>query len=276
MVVRLDDVEGRSIYYMGDWDPRLTWIVRRLLRPGDTMLDIGANFGLLSLVAGSLVGPTGQVHAFEPQDAVADLLRRSLDLNGLDRVSIHRMALSDKTGTMTLHIPEGHTGAASLERPQMGTSSSVEIPVRRIDDLIPELGLTRIRLMKIDVEGHESQVLGGATELFATHPPDVVVFESMERFTRPAGEPEPPFGQLPAVQFFRTLGYELFAVGRSYLRVNLSPVDLADPRHPPCADLMAVHPRALPEVAKALRLSPAPREVAKGSIPANAVSIPNG
>ena len=75
--VRLDDVEGRCIDLLGEWEPRISWICRKVLRPGDTFVDIGADFGLVSLVGARAVGPTGRAHSFEPQPDLARMLRKS-------------------------------------------------------------------------------------------------------------------------------------------------------------------------------------------------------
>src|SRR5947208_1901642 len=66
VLVPLDDLVGRALYFFGDLDPKLTWVIRRLLEPGDIALDIGANLGFLSLFMAKIVGAHGAVHAFEP------------------------------------------------------------------------------------------------------------------------------------------------------------------------------------------------------------------
>src|SRR5438067_1424811 len=75
--VRPGDYIGRAVFFFGDLDPKLRWVFSRVLRPGDAALDIGANCGVMSLFAARLVGPAGQVHAFEPQPDLAALLRES-------------------------------------------------------------------------------------------------------------------------------------------------------------------------------------------------------
>jgi FkbM family methyltransferase len=118
--VRLDDVEGHCIDLLGDWDPRITWICRRVLRPGDTFVDVGANFGLVSLIGARAVGSTGRVHAFESQPALAAMLRRSAALNHLANLTLHEVALSDRDGVLELQVPCHHSGGASLIRKDTG------------------------------------------------------------------------------------------------------------------------------------------------------------
>ncbi|MGH7293079.1 MAG: hypothetical protein ACREJT_17790, partial [Myxococcota bacterium] len=86
ILVPLDDFVGRALWFFGDLDPKLTWICERLLRPGDTVLDIGANLGLVSLIARERVGASGAVHAFEPQPELVELIGQSARANGFDDI----------------------------------------------------------------------------------------------------------------------------------------------------------------------------------------------
>ena len=69
LLVDVSDFIGRTIYYLGDYDPKITWLCKRILGRGDTMLDVGANMGVVTGYASKIVGPEGHVHAFEPQPA---------------------------------------------------------------------------------------------------------------------------------------------------------------------------------------------------------------
>ena len=103
---------------------RIGWICRKVLRPGDTFVNIGANFGLVSLVGAKAVGPTGHVHSFEPQPDVAEMLRKSAARNGMKQLAVHEVALSDSEGIMTLQVPEGHSGSASLRLDEEASASA--------------------------------------------------------------------------------------------------------------------------------------------------------
>src|SRR5439155_22518055 len=87
--VRPGDYIGRALYFFGDFDPKLRWVFDRLLRPGDVVFDVGANFGAMTLFAARRVGPGGAVHAFEPQPDLAALVRESAALNGYGNVRVH-------------------------------------------------------------------------------------------------------------------------------------------------------------------------------------------
>lgn len=176
ILVPTDDYVGRAIYYFGDLDPYVTWALRRVLRPGDTVLDIGANLGLTTLISAHLVGGEGRIHAFEPQPQVASLLRKTIVANGLPNVTVHPHALGAKPGRATLTIPQHNAGAATL---LAGSRSgvSIEVEVRTLSQVVRESISDPVRLLKIDVEGFEVDVLEGARELFQKSPPDAVLVE---------------------------------------------------------------------------------------------------
>ncbi|MBV8886201.1 MAG: FkbM family methyltransferase, partial [Chroococcidiopsidaceae cyanobacterium CP_BM_RX_35] len=152
ILVRLDDYVGRSIYYFGDLDRKITWVCQRVLRPGDTMLDIGANYGLLTLYAAKLVGSTGCVHAFEPQPALIELIRKSVEISNFSQVSVHDFALSlnDEVGYMS--VEPWNSGQAALVSTEVSTNApKIQVKVRKTSDYLSSLSLKNIRLVKLDV-----------------------------------------------------------------------------------------------------------------------------
>jgi FkbM family methyltransferase len=144
-------------------------------------LDIGANIGLYSYALSRLCP---RVEAFEPQPECARVLRAFArgttdgTTNG-PKVRLHEIALSDAEGQLTLHVPvvdgEAATGMASLraEAAQGGdaTMRRLQVPVRRLDSF----GFTGVGFVKIDVEGHEIEVLRGAEETLAREKPTLLI-----------------------------------------------------------------------------------------------------
>jgi FkbM family methyltransferase len=213
------DFIGRAILLTGDYDPKITWLCRQVLRPGDTVLDIGANHGIVSAYAAGLVGPSGAVHAFEPQRDLADLLAASMKLNGYRQVTVHALALSDTDGVLALHGTRANAPMVSLGGGEHGEHGEDEIldtvPVRRGDTLFAELGLRPIRLLKVDIEGHEEAFLAGSLSYLSQNRPDVIAFES---------HGSAPFRRRPVVAMLSDLGYELFQIPKAMLRMRLTPV----------------------------------------------------
>jgi FkbM family methyltransferase len=176
MRLDLDDYTQRRIYY-GCHEPRELALVRKLLRPGDTVLDVGAHVGLFTLLAAATVGPNGQVHAFEPVPANFDALAENVRLNGFSRVDLEQTAVGEAAGQMTLGLGM-HVQAGSGSYMQGGSDSQVDAQVINLDDYVRErLPSTPIRLLKIDVEGAEPAVLRGFQQSLADAPPDAIIAE---------------------------------------------------------------------------------------------------
>jgi FkbM family methyltransferase len=214
ILVRPDEHIGRTVYFFGDLEPKLSWVCARVLRPGDTVVDVGANYGVITLLAAHIVGAGGCVHAFEPQPAVAALLRRSVAANHMDQVQVHELALSDADGQRDLQVPDHNLGAASLSRPLSGAGSTYGVDVRASGPFLASLDLGAVRLLKIDIEGHEPAFLRGARAFLGQSPPDVIVFESNDHVFGTSTTPLSLWAR-PAVQDIRDLDYEIVGIDRT-------------------------------------------------------------
>jgi FkbM family methyltransferase len=220
--VPLDDFVGRTIYYVGDLDRKLSWICRRIVRPGDTVLDIGANLGVLTLTLSRLVGPTGRVHAFEPNPRMVELLTRSIGRNRCVNVRLYPIALGSKPGELSLWVPRGTAGDASLVRRFPPDGFALSVPVRRLDDVAVDAGLGPIRLIKIDTEGFEPEVLQGARDLLAARSCDAILFELNEHQGR--------LGDHPTFALLAELGYVFLRIPRRLWSMRLETLDPWDDR----------------------------------------------
>jgi FkbM family methyltransferase len=145
------------------YEPATILTLQRCLRPGYLFVDVGANVGMVSLVAARLVAESGQVLAFEPNVAVADKFEAAIEANGIGNIRVFRTALGDEEGNSRLDATAQH-GTASL-RADVG----VLVPVRRGDEFIKDLPDERRVFVKIDVEGYEHRVLAGFRSLLARH-----------------------------------------------------------------------------------------------------------
>jgi len=157
-------------------------LLRRVLRPGDTVIDAGANFGHITILSAALVHPHGTVHAFEPHPVLAQLLRdHAARQPRVGRIQVWPKALSDHSGVATLRVNPDWLGASTV-RPDPNKDSRTgafleeyEVDLVRADDL--ELLPTTAGkiIVKIDVEGHEPAAIHGMTNLLART--DAVVVE---------------------------------------------------------------------------------------------------
>ncbi|MCD4527411.1 FkbM family methyltransferase [Nocardioides sp. cx-173] len=138
-------------------------------------VDAGANAGLYTYW---IATSASHVHAFEPQPAIFDRLKASAPSN----VTAHRVALSDTPGTATLHVPETGNGEASLHALGGGRlTTEVTVELRTLDSY----NLDDIGFLKVDVEGHEEELLRGAAETIRRHQP--VLFMEIEERHNPGG-----------------------------------------------------------------------------------------
>ncbi|QDT08779.1 FkbM family methyltransferase [Planctomycetes bacterium K23_9] len=239
--LQLNDYGGRSMYYFGDYDPKITKILKKLLRPGDNVIDIGANFGLISLMAAKLVGPRGQVHAFEPQVGLASLIEAAAADNDYRHLLVHPIALSDADGEAEMFLSPGVTGAASLVRDDLAGVQSESVRVAAAGAYFDSLGLAKTRLVKIDVEGHEYTVLKAAEPWLSKHRPDAILFETQDYDT--------PLADRPVLRLLEPLGYEFYPITKSRLRFNLLPSESLSPwARDHAHDVLAVQPWRCSEI----------------------------
>lgn len=153
-----------------------------LIRPGSVILDIGANVGLYSLLGSELVGSEGRILAFEPEPNTYAALLKNLSVNRIHNVSALPMALSDSNGLVELAVPEEvkakfEYGDSYLSmKPADADKSTAPIPCRRLDDVLEELNILKVDVIKIDVEGAEYLCLSGANRLLnGVHKPVILL-----------------------------------------------------------------------------------------------------
>lgn len=160
--MRLDLSEHiQRMVYLGAYERWETRQVRRLLRPGMTFVDIGANVGYFSLLAASLVGAKGRVFAVEPSPYAVERLRRTIADNGLEsRIRLEAVGLGSEKGSTKLFDadPSNHTPAMF----GADDAASSTVPIATLDELIDAWGVMQVDLLKIDVEGYEPKVFAGA------------------------------------------------------------------------------------------------------------------
>jgi len=148
----------------GTYEREQTALFERLLRPGGTVLDVGANVGYYTLLASVLVGDAGRVHAFEPEPRNAGFLRRHVRMNRRANVTVQQAAVSDREGTARFDFGSG-SGTGHL-----ADSGTIEVRTLRLDDYCGEHAPAPSAI-KIDVEGAEMSVLHGARETLERHRP---------------------------------------------------------------------------------------------------------
>jgi FkbM family methyltransferase len=175
-----DEYIQRSIFY-GAYEPAELAFTRAILRPGDVMVDVGANLGIFTLVAARQVGDSGQVHAFEPVPANFRRLCENVALNGFGNVLTNQLAAGPALGELRLGLDAvtevtgtqmsgGYAAGSSLRQ--------LTVPMVPLDRYVAEqLSDRPIRLVKVDVEGYESEVLRGMRSVLSGQRVDFLILE---------------------------------------------------------------------------------------------------
>lgn len=170
--------------------------MRRLVRPGDWVLDVGANIGYMTALAARMVGAGGRVDAFEPEPGNRARLEAHVALNGLsDRVRVHAVALSDRAGEATIHSFAGvagsnHGSSSLFPHARLSPSATAPVATARLDDVLAALdGVAgrRPRLVKMDVEGAEPLVVSGMAGLLGGPEPPAILGELNPEQARAGG-----------------------------------------------------------------------------------------
>jgi FkbM family methyltransferase len=161
IVAGLADQVGKDLFFHGVYEPITTAVIKHLLRPGDIFMDVGANIGFFALLAARLVGRTGKVYAFEPNEETRLMMIESLRANEIEHVVVDPRACTEKSGRFIL-VPGGLTnlGGTKVEKASVENGEG-SVEGVRLDDFFAEEGLENVRLLKMDIEGGEDAALAG-------------------------------------------------------------------------------------------------------------------
>jgi FkbM family methyltransferase len=171
-----DTVIGRSLRFYGEFSGDEISSITQLVDPGSLALDVGANIGVHTLALARAVGPTGHVLSLEPQRHCHQVLCANVVTNGLTNVDCMRAAAGRSSGVCNIPDMPPQTrmnfGATTIAT-DSATPQSVEVPLVALDDLkLPSLPCS---FVKVDAEGYEIEVLGGADRMIRTHWPTLYV-----------------------------------------------------------------------------------------------------
>jgi len=163
MTGNTEDLIQRHLYFFGNWEPNISaWIASRL-QPGDCFVDIGANIGHYSLLASNLVGDEGRVVAIEAAQWIHALLDKHVSLNRRRNIRTVQVAAAAQSGTLRLY--PGKAGNIGKTTTVGHGGDSVEVKALPLSEILHEDELARMRIIKIDVEGAELQVVRGMAQL---------------------------------------------------------------------------------------------------------------
>jgi FkbM family methyltransferase len=225
--LRLSDHMQRRIFWMGYYSSDIVAVLKKVLKPGMVVLDVGANIGEITLVSAQLVCSDGAVVSFEPVSVIADRLAEHVQVNSLDQVIIRREGLGkERRENMPIYascgqnVIDAHNGLASLYGQAEGAAPIGYINVSTLDESVFSLQLSRLDLIKIDIEGGEYDCLLGAKDVLKKYRPMLIV-EVQEFTANKAG-----WNTEELFQYLEGFGYDFFTIGK---KGALSKVD----RHKP-------------------------------------------
>jgi FkbM family methyltransferase len=171
MLVRTDDLVGCVLAISGVWEPNITAAFKRAIRPGDVCLDIGAHIGYYTLLGANVVGSRGHVYAFEPSPDAYRRLRANVDLNRLQNVTAFELAVGEQEGRSVLYEPSGTNSGLSTLDPSFAAKFAppvrqLMVDVAPVTAVVPPEEYARVRVIKIDVEWQELEVLRSLRPVF--------------------------------------------------------------------------------------------------------------
>lgn len=167
----------KSIYFCGSYEMGTIYFLKKVLRENDIYLDVGANIGVLCIAASKFVGRNGKVYAFEPEMEMFSILQENVKLNRLENIYCYNIACGSSKQKMLIYKNlVVNRGSASLIKPQ-GDSSGVEVLVETLDDFVQTKHIGDVRMVKIDVEGWELEVLKGAKALLSRSKAPIICIE---------------------------------------------------------------------------------------------------
>lgn len=162
-------------YLYGGWEPKSTKLMVQYVKPGGIAYDLGANYGMHTLLLAKLVGPTGRVYAFEPNPEVLSALDEALELNHFTTATTVQRAISDEVGKAVFDRAD-HRGAGHLVTAATVPSGlTFDVETTTLDQFVFTDGNAPPDFIKVDIEGAESVALRGGLQVLARYRPILLI-----------------------------------------------------------------------------------------------------
>lgn len=197
----LDPAERQG--YLGIYDPPLSRVIRGLCKPGMTVIDIGANAGIITATAADVVGETGYVLAVEPNPTLSKRLRELATRNPLKNLHVLEVAVADTEGTLPFYVSSCHTYSTLVKEqlPNYPLDSIVQVKVVLLSSVLCHIPAERkVNLLKIDAEGVDARILTSAIPFIEKQPIDVIIVEAFDKAIEGLLQP------------YATMGYSFHAI----------------------------------------------------------------
>lgn len=176
----LEEWIQQHIYFLGTWDEPGSKFLKNYLKYGNVFMDIGANIGCYSLIASKIVGLEGEVHAFEPVSKVFDKMLFNIQLNQLSNITTNRKAVYESSGLLEFFLSSNeNAGMSGIFHHDTESGEIEKVESITIDEYVEKKNITRIDLIKIDIEGAELFALKGMKNTINQFKP-VIIMEVSE------------------------------------------------------------------------------------------------
>ncbi|MEP6669626.1 MAG: FkbM family methyltransferase [Chthoniobacter sp.] len=222
---------GVTLVYVvrDEYEPEVTFL-GKLLGPGETFVDAGANCGVYTVAAAHFVGPKGVVLAFEPGENSLAMLRNNVALNRFEQVRIFPLALSENCGRARLYAHSHGASSFTLGRTEEDEQLSSVIETVTLDAILARENVREVDVIKMDVEGAEELILRGAPELFERCHPKIIFEINPDAIRRLQ------LSEQGAWNFLATRGYRFFSMQNDGTLASIE-------TRPESANVIALHPK---------------------------------
>ena len=163
--------------FLGMYEPEITAWFKRCLGPGDAFIDVGASFGYYTTLAANLVGPSGKVFAFEPSPFASKAIEEAVEDAEVRNIMLTKAAVGKEKGSTSLFLPTTQYLHSPSIMPSDPTFAPIQIPVIALDQFEPLQNVPKIKLVKMDVEGYEPDVLAGMEKLIKARRVENIICE---------------------------------------------------------------------------------------------------
>jgi FkbM family methyltransferase len=206
------DFVQTEFFWLGQRDGWDIEYAKRLVRPGDVIFDVGANFGHYAVTLADAVGRDCIVHAFEPFPANAARLRTNIRLNGMESIiHVHQIGLSDTAGVGSMMTRADNSGAATLAVTEGSVVAAQGISLTTMDAFCEQKGIAKVDFIKADVEGFEERLMTGAAGTLRRWTPLVLIEFDPPKLLRAGSSVDRLAAQ------FHELKYSLWVADRAQL-----------------------------------------------------------
>lgn len=179
----MDPISDRGVekplFLNGTYEAGTLDIIGKCLKKDDIFIDVGANIGLMSIFASRIVRPNGIIYSFEPEPETFMILNKNIAINKIKNIRAYNIGVGERQYKSVIFTnPYAGRGGASLIKPfNQKDSIKYEIYIEKLDDIIFEYNIKKIRMLKIDVEGWELNVLKGAKFLLQSIEAPIICIE---------------------------------------------------------------------------------------------------